>query len=250
MNAKWVLVAGASRGIGLATAKMLLDKGYSVVAAARNLEVLRSMFSPNEYDTNKVKLISWDFSAPEMVKDFADKIYNEVGAINGLVYCAGMQLTLPLSMSQPQYAREIFDVNTFSAIEVVRCFSRKKMILSEGASFVLISSLAAKEGALGKSLYGASKAALEGFIPSAAAELAQKNIRLNAIVPGIVKTDMSDAFLSKMTPVQIVKLEESYPLGLGKPDDVASIILWLLSLGSRWVTGQTYIIDGGHMVRS
>ena len=156
---------------------------------------------------------------------------------------------MPISMHKPDSVKKIFALNTFAPIELIRCFSKKKMIAEQGASFVLISSLAAHEGAQGKSLYAATKGALEGFLPSAALELAQRKIRLNAIVPGIIETAMSKEFLDKMTEEQRSVINDSYPLGLGAPEDAASLIFWLLSPESKWATGQAYMIDGGHMVR-
>ncbi|WP_346689520.1 SDR family oxidoreductase [uncultured Cloacibacillus sp.] len=248
MNAdkdKKILVAGASKGIGFATAKMLLERGYKVIAAARNEEAMKEKFSG--YDG--VDIYSCDFSDIDAVQAFADKVNHESGPISGLVYTAGAQLTMPISMNKPDKVKELFTLNTFAPIELIRCFSKKKMISEDGASFVLISSLSAHEGATGKSLYAATKGALEGFLHTAALELVQRKIRLNAIVPGIIETDMSKEFLDRMTEEQRASIDKSYPLGLGKPENAASLIVWLLSDESRWATGQSYVIDGGHMIR-
>ena len=248
MNAdkdKKILVAGASKGIGFATAKMLLERGYKVIAAARNEEAMKEKFSG--YDG--VDIYSCDFSDIDAVQAFADKVNHESGPISGLVYTAGAQLTMPISMNKPDKVKELFTLNTFAPIELIRCFSKKKMISEDGASFVLISSLSAHEGATVKSLYAATKGALEGFLHTAALELVQRKIRLNAIVPGIIETDMSKEFLDRMTEEQRASIDKSYPLGLGKPENAASLIVWLLSDESRWATGQSYVIDGGHMIR-
>jgi NAD(P)-dependent dehydrogenase (short-subunit alcohol dehydrogenase family) len=247
MSAKWILVAGASRGIGLTLSRKLIESGFSIIVSARNKEQLEKEFSG--FDDDKVKIITWDFSDSNSIQDYSKSVNEAAGKIKGLVYCAGIQMTLPLSMNKQDQAKKIFEINTFSAMELIRCFSKKSMVSDEGASFVLISSLAAKEGALGKSLYGASKGALEGFMPSAATELAQRNIRLNIVAPGVIKTDMSTEFLSRMSKEQYESLTATYPLGLGGPEDAANVIYWLLSDESKWVTGQTYIIDGGHMIR-
>lgn len=248
MNAdRTILIAGASKGIGYATAVRLLDSGYSVVVSSRDESTLYDKFK--DFDDTRVKIMPWDFSEPGRIQEYAENVYKSVGAVFGLVYSAGIQLTLPLSMSGIEQINKIFAVNTFSAMELVRCFSKKKMLHNSGASFVLISSLAAREGALGKSLYGASKGALEGYVPSVAAELAQRKIRVNCIAPGIVDTDMSREFRMRMSQEQREALSASYPLGLGRAEDVASFIHWLLSDESSWATGQTYVIDGGHMVR-
>jgi NAD(P)-dependent dehydrogenase (short-subunit alcohol dehydrogenase family) len=160
-----------------------------------------------------------------------------------------MQKTLPLTQSKFPLAEEIFRVNAFAAFELIRLFSKKGAYSSSGASFVLISSLAAHEGAMGTALYGASKGALEGFIPAAAAELAMKKIRLNALVLGVVKTDMSMQFIDKMSAEQQEALSMEYPLGLGEPEDAAEFIVYLLSGKARWITGQTFTLDGGHSSR-
>lgn len=246
MNAdKKILIAGASKGIGFATAKMLLNRGYKVIAVARNADTMKENF--NSY--NGVHIYACDFSDIEAIPKFAQKVNQESGPISGLVYTAGSQLTMPISMNKPDKVKELFTLNTFAPIELIRCFSKKKMISEDGASFVLISSLSAHEGATGKSLYAATKGALEGFLHTAALELVQRRIRLNAIVPGIIETDMSNEFLDRMTEEQRESVDKSYPLGLGKPEDAASLIVWLLSDASRWATGQSYVIDGGHMVR-
>ena len=242
---KKILIAGASKGIGFATAKMLLGKGYKVIAAARNEEAMKEKF--NSYDG--VDIYTCDFSDIEAIPAFAEKVNQESGPISGLIYTAGAQLTMPISMNKPDKVKELFTLNTFAPIELILCFSKKKMISENGASFVLISSLSAHEGATGKSLYAATKGALEGFLHTAALELVQRKIRLNAIVPGIIETDMSKEFLDRMTKEQRASVDKSYPLGLGKPEDAASLIVWLLSDDSRWATGQSYVIDGGHMIR-
>ena len=248
MNAdkeKKILIAGASKGIGFATAKMLLGKGYKVIVAARNEAAMKEKF--NGYDS--VDIYACDFSDIDAIQAFAEKVNQESGPISGLVYTAGAQLTMPISMNKPDKVKELFTLNTFAPIELIRCFSKKKMISEDGASFVLISSLSAHEGATGKSLYAATKGALEGFLHTAALELVQRKIRLNAIVPGIIETDMSKEFLDRMTEEQRASVDKSYPLGLGKPEDAASLIVWLISDESRWATGQSYVIDGGHMIR-
>ena len=240
-----ILVAGASRGIGLATAKMLLKRGYGVIASSRNIDVLKEAFASDE----NVEIIACDFSDVDSIANFAERVNKEAGPIDGLVYTAGMQLTMPISMNKPNNVKKIFALNTFAPIELIRCFAKKKMTAEKGASFVLISSLSAHEGSIGQSLYGATKGALEGFLAPASAELAARNIRLNVVTPGMVLTDMSLGFMKNLSAEKRENIESSYPLGLGAPEDAASLIHGLLSPESKWATGQSYIIDGGHMVR-
>lgn len=246
MNAdKKILIAGASKGIGFATAKMLLNRGYKVIAVARNSDTMKEKF--NSY--NGVHIYVCDFSDIEAIPEFAEKVNQESGPISGLVYTAGSQLTMPISMNKSDKVKELFTLNTFAPIELIRCFSKKKMISEDGASFVLISSLSAHEGSIGQSLYGATKGALEGFLAPASAELVSRGIRLNIVVPGMIKTDMSENFLKNLSSDRREQFKTTYPLGLGQPEDAASLIAWLLSDESRWATGQSYVLDGGHMIR-
>jgi NAD(P)-dependent dehydrogenase (short-subunit alcohol dehydrogenase family) len=244
---RWILVAGASRGIGLATTRLLLQEDCFVVASARNTEPLKEAFG--DWSGNRLKILPFDFTQIEKLHEYVSDVTQLTGGISGLLYAAGTQKTLPLTQSKFSLAEEIFRVNTFAAFELIRLFAKKGAYSADGASFVLLSSLAAHEGAMGKALYGASKGALEGFIPAAAAELAPRKIRLNALTLGVVRTDMSREFLDKMSAEQQKSLEDGYPLGLGEPEDAAGFITYLLSERARWITGQTFVLDGGHSVR-
>ena len=246
-NDGWIVIAGASRGIGRAVADRLSSDDVRVVLSARDeraLEEVAALYSPE-----RRRMIPWDFSVPESLEEYAKLVAEKAGPVSGMVYCAGKQKTLPITLSKPAVARDIFDLNTFSAIELVRVLSKKERLHTDGASFVFLSSLSAHEGQIGNSVYAASKAALEGFLPAAAAELVQKRVRLNALVLGMVQTDMSQDFLKRLTIDQKSNLESGYPLGLGNPEDVASFIRYLFSDESRWITGQSFVIDGGHCIR-
>ena len=247
-----VLIVGGSDGIGLETGALLCERGHCVKLVARDFEhkperALRIIARLNQtYGDAQCRLIRQDVSRLEELESFSKGVKERVGPLDGFVYCAGAQKTLPLAMTKPAAVQELFTLNTFAAMELVRCFSKVGFVRA-GASFVLLSSLAPHESSPGKSAYAASKAALEGFVASASTELMQKNIRLNAIAPGIVKTSMSEGFLSKMTVDQVRALEDTYPLGFGEPEDVAWMIEFLLSPRSRWVSGKTFLIDGGHL---
>ncbi len=247
MEKRWILVAGASRGIGFAATRLFLEEGYCVVASSRDTRALQEAF--RDVSPDRIKIIPFDFTRIDELQDYASEVVTLSAGISGMLYAAGMQKTLPLSQCKPSLTEELFRLNTFAAFELIRLFSKKNAYSSVGASFVLISSLAAHEGALGKALYGASKGALEGFLPAAAAELAPKRIRLNAVTLGIIRTDMSGEFIRRMGEEQKTALLASYPLGLGEPEDAAAFIAYLISDKARWLTGQAFVLDGGHSVR-
>lgn len=243
---RWIVVTGASSGIGRCTARTIIESGSKVVLTSRTaikLEETVKGFSEEDY-----AIIPWDLSDLDSLQDYTEKVKETVGPISGFVHCAGIQKTMPLSLVKKQTIFDVFNLNTFSGMLLVSMFS-KNGYFAESASFVLISSLAAREGAMGKSIYAASKGAIEGFIPATASELALKGIRLNAVIPGIVKTEMVDDFFKNLSDEQKKAFEDSYPLGFGDPVDVANLIEYLLSDKAKWITGECYKIDGGHMIR-
>jgi len=240
----WIVVTGASSGIGEETANHLLQMGYSVVVTARNEEKLNTLFGNQE----NVLIMPSDLSQIENIQEYAREVVRRVGPIRGLVHSAGVDATVPINMIKAKKMVEIFNTNTFAALLLVSNFSKKDHYVPD-ASFVLVSSLSAHEGAYAKSLYAASKGALEGFLISAAPELAEKGIRINGIAPGIVKTKMVEESLSKMSTEQVHTLTKDYLLGLGDPSDISQLIGFLIGGTSRWMTGQTIVIDGGHLAR-
>lgn len=242
----WIVVTGATSGIGLKTSELFISEGYPVIATARSKEKLDALF---RHAGNQVFCLPWDLSKMDKIKEYADIIHREAGQIAGLVHCAGIQKTMPIHLNKYKDMLEIFQINTFAAMQLVSTFSRKEFYLKNSASFVLISSLAAHEGAFGKSIYGASKGALEGFIKPAAAELTEKGIRINAIAPGVIKTEMVEDYFRQLTEDQIEKTEKDYPLGFGESLDAAGLIEFLLSEKSKWITGQVFMLDGGHLSR-
>jgi short-subunit dehydrogenase len=171
----WIAVTGASSGIGLQTAKQLMMLGYGVVATAKNGEKLNNAFKDVD---GAVIRIPWDLSEIQSIKDYSKTVNSQVGPISGLVHCAGIQKTMPMHMTSEKNILEVFKINTFAAMMLVSALSKKGMYIENLASFILISSISAQEGALGQTIYGASKGALDGFIKPAAAELTGKGIRM------------------------------------------------------------------------
>jgi NAD(P)-dependent dehydrogenase (short-subunit alcohol dehydrogenase family) len=171
------------------------------------------------------------------------------GTISGFVHCAGIEKTIPFKASTPQLFKEVFDINVFVGFEIARIISQKGMFDTGGTSFVFISSVMGLLGEPGKIAYCSSKSALLAGTKAMALELAIKKIRCNCVLPGIVETEMVKKLFNTIPPEAKKKIIDNHPLGLGKPDDIASLVCFLLSDQARWITGSEYIIDGGYSAK-
>jgi len=242
MNENWIVVTGASSGIGKELAVYLLKNDYNIILTARRKQILEAM--TENYNKDRYRIIPWDLSEIDTLKAYAESVKKEIGLISGLVHSAGIQKTIPLSVYKPEQFIELFSINTFSSMMLISIFSKKKYS-KDNASFILISSLAAHLSSNGKGIYAASKCALEGFVKSTYQELTKNSKRLNCVVPGIIKTEMVNDFFENLSAEQKEELLKNYPLGFGNPIDVVFLIEYLLSDKSKWITGQNYHINGG-----
>lgn len=239
-----ILVTGATGGIGKAVINKLLSQNYYVIAISQNYESLESKYK----NVSNCSFICYDLNDLDGIPTLVKNIVKEYGAIRGLVHCAGIDKLSPLYLTKIDDIKNMFSIHVYSTISLCSQLI-KKGNASDKCSIVLISSLAAHEGAQCHSVYAAAKGAIEGFLPSAASEFSEKGIRLNVVVPGIVMTQMSADYISKMDEKQKANLQNSYPLGFGNPSDVADTICYLIGDESKWITGQKFILDGGHMCR-
>ena len=136
-------------------------------------------------------------------------------------------------------------VNTFSALEIIKWFANKKNHVSDNPSVVLISSVYGLVGSAGNTAYAMSKGAIQSMTKSLSIELAPKGIRVNCVAPGFMHTKM-EANTSKYFDAEHEQILESlHPLGLGNAEDVTGMICFLLSEESRWTTGSIISVDGG-----
>ena len=136
--------------------------------------------------------------------------------------------------------------NNFYSFTNVLCNISK--ILNKNASIVSVSSAGVMRSAAAVSAYAASNKAIEGFIKSAAIEFSQNKIRVNAIAPGVVLTEMTEGFIKSIGESAAKDMKDNHPLGFGKPRDVSNLIEFLVSDRSVWITGQTIVIDGGFSI--
>jgi NAD(P)-dependent dehydrogenase (short-subunit alcohol dehydrogenase family) len=241
---KYVVVTGASNGIGSAVATMLLDEGYGVIVTARDTSKLHGLYDGND----RAIIVPWDLSEVDDIGSYAKRVQSLTGGVFGLVHAAGVQDVMPLHLTKPNLLDKVFHLNTYASILLVTEFSKKGRY-REGASFVLLSSLAAHEGTPGRGVYAASKAALEGFVVAASPELNSRGIRINCVAPGMVDTPSLENFVSMLSQEQMETLFDEYPLGIGEPEDIAFLISFLISGKSKWITGNVFKPDGGHLSR-
>ena len=240
LTGKHILVTGASSGMGKVFARMIAAEGAVVSLLARNEERLTQTLSSLNGEGHKVFVC--DLTDDEQIK----KVATELNPIDGAVFCAGINDYVPLKFVSQSKIEPIFKTNFYSQVILTQSLVKKKQI-NKGASLVFISSLSSKLGVPGTLLYASSKAALDSAVRVMAAEMAPQGIRVNSICPGIVKTEMLSG--TNISEEQFVEQEKEYPLGLGTPEDVGYAVLFHLSDGSRWLTGQSMIIDGGYSLK-
>jgi len=242
MKGKCILITGASSGIGRSCAQILSQLGAIVRISGRNQNRLKECLA----SLTGIGHLAFPYSLEnfEGIDLWLDSIVNE-GKLDGLVHCAGKLLVRPIKAISIADYKSLMNVNIDSAFILAKSF-RRRNIHNPNASIVFVSSVAGITGQACHSAYSTSKAALLGLSKSLAAEFISDKIRVNCVLPGYVRSEMYDEMSRTLTSDQIESIEHSHPLGLGKVEDVAFAISYLLSDIARWVTGSNLIIDGGY----
>jgi NAD(P)-dependent dehydrogenase (short-subunit alcohol dehydrogenase family) len=240
LKGKTILVTGASSGIGQATAIECAQMGAEVVITGRDTKRLQATA---DLMGNLKAQIAADLTNQEDV----ERLVASLPPLDGAVLCAGNSTTLPLQFGSREKFDEMFNVNFFAPVELLRLMYKKK-VLQKGASVVLIASIGGTHSFMpGNGVYGASKAALNSLMKYAAREYASRKIRVNSICPGMVDTPLIHR--GTITEEQLVEDAKRYPLGrYGKPDEIANGAVYLLSDASSWLTGHDLVIDGGFSI--
>ena len=238
---KTILVTGASSGIGRQTALSCSRMGASVIVTGRDSGRLQETFNQLSGDNNV------QITADLTLADDMDRLLSSLPPLDGAVLCAGNSTTLPLQFGTREKFDDMFEVNFFAPVELLRLLYKKKL-LQKGASVVLIASIGGTHSFMpGNGVYGASKAALNSVMKYAAREYSARRIRVNSICPGMVDTPLIHR--GTITEEQLAEDAKRYPLGrYGRPDDIANGAIYLLSDASSWLTGHDLIIDGGFSV--
>lgn len=241
---KFVIVSGASSGIGRRIS-IGLSSTYNVILNGRNIE--RLLETKEKCSVNTEHLIfSRDLSNVIGLEEDLSSFINEHNIeILKFVHCAGFMKMVPLKTINIETINTTFATNLFSAALIIKVLTSRKFNNNALSSVVLISSNISNFGAKAFSIYGASKAGLDGLMRSLAVELAPK-VRINSVLPGAVKTEMTESIFEDNETVD--RMSACYPLGLGNTNDIYEIVEFLLSEKAQWITGQQIIVDGGRSI--
>jgi NAD(P)-dependent dehydrogenase (short-subunit alcohol dehydrogenase family) len=170
---------------------------------------------------------------------------HRMGAVYGLCHCAGVLQLLPLGASKPERVQRMMAINFFAGLELARAVVDRAVMDPLEGSLLWLASVGAQVGMPGQVAYSASKGAVLAAMRTLAIELAPRQIRVNALSPGWVETQMTQALATQMTPEQLARTHGMHPLGVGQAQDVARAAAFMLQPQNRWITGTDFVIDGG-----
>ena len=239
MKNKIVLITGANRGIGESILHRLDADGYLVIGSSRSNEGVEKITS--EIKKSNGKGIQMDVTDQKSIDDAVDSIKKDYGPIYGLINNAGITNdNLLMRMSDEQWS-SVIDSNLNSLFRVTKSIV-KDMMKARVGRIINIGSIVGMMGNAGQSNYSATKSGLLGFTKSLARELSSRNINVNSISPGFINTDMTKA----LSEDQIDALSKNIPLNrIAEPSEIASVVSFLLSNDSSYITGENINVNGG-----
>jgi 3-oxoacyl-[acyl-carrier protein] reductase len=235
---KNIIVTGASGGIGNAIIKKLNEAGANILASGTKIEKLEEL----KNNFKKIKILKFDISQSDKIEEFIENATSELGgSLYGIVNNAGItQDNLAIRMSLDEW-QKVININLTSTFLMSK-FAIKKMLKNKSGKIVNITSVVGHTGNLGQANYTASKAGIVAMSKSLAIEYAKKNININCISPGFIQTAMTDKIDDKFKEIIISKIPSAR---LGKPDDIANVVFFLVSDQSSYINGETIHVNGG-----
>jgi 3-oxoacyl-[acyl-carrier protein] reductase len=235
---KKIIVTGASGGIGNSIIEKLYKCEAKILASGTKIEKLEKLKSK----FNDIKILKFDISNSGQVEEFVENATNELGGnLDCIVNNAGItQDNLAIRMSLDEW-RKVIDINLTSTFLLSK-FSIKKMLKNKSGKIINITSVVGHTGNLGQANYTASKAGIIAMSKSLAIEYAKKNININCISPGFIKTAMTDKIDDKFKEIILTKIPSAR---LGSPEDIANAVLFLASDQSNYINGETIHVNGG-----
>lgn len=243
---KVAVITGASRGIGLATAQIFAREGATVVMLGRelaSLEAARDQILATQ-PPGRVESLQCDVADPQSVRDAFQAIFRQHKRLHVLVANAGILDDALIGMVTPAQIERVFGANTYGVLYCAQYASRL-IARSGGGSIINMASIIGTNGNIGQAVYGGSKAAVVGITKSLAKELAPQAIRVNAIAPGFIDTEMARSITAEKFQERV----DSVKMGrVGRPEEVGHVALFLASDLSTYVTGQVIGVDGGMLI--
>ena len=238
LEKKNIIVTGASGGIGNAIIKRLYEAGANILASGTRIEKLEEI----KKNFESIKILKFDISQSDKIEEFIENATSELGgSLDGIVNNAGItQDNLAIRMNLEEW-QKVININLTSTFLMSK-FAIKKMLKNKSGKIVNITSVVGHTGNLGQANYTASKAGIVAMSKSLAIEYAKKNININCISPGFIKTAMTDKIDEKFKEVIISKIPSAR---LGEPDDIANAVLFLISDQSNYINGDTLHVNGG-----
>ena len=238
LNKKNIIVTGATGGIGSSIVKKLSENGANIMASGtkvHKLEELKKKF-------NNLKILPFDISQNDKVENFIDQASNELGGnLDCIINNAGVTNdNLAIRMTLDEWKR-VIDLNLTSTFLMCK-YAIKKMLKNKKGKIINITSVVGHTGNIGQSNYTASKAGLVAISKSLALEYAKKNININCISPGFIKTAMTDKIDEKFKEIIVSKIPSAR---LGDPDDIANAVIFLASNNADYINGETLHVNGG-----
>ena len=238
LEKKNIIVTGASGGIGNAIIKKLSEAGANILASGTRVEKLEEL----KKNFKDIKISKFDISQSDKIEEFIENSTSELGdKLDGIINNAGItQDNLAIRMSLDEW-QKVININLTSTFLMSK-FAIKKMLKNKSGKIVNITSVVGHTGNLGQANYTASKAGIVAMSKSLAIEYAKKNININCVSPGFIKTAMTDKIDDKFKEAIISKIPSAR---LGKPDDIANAVLFLSSDQSNYINGETLHVNGG-----
>ena len=234
---KNIIVTGASGGIGNSIVEKLNEVGANILASGTRMEKLEEL----KKRFNNIKILNFDISQIDKIEEFIENASKKLGGLDCIINNAGITKdNLAIRMSVEEW-KKVIDINLTSTFFMSK-FAIKKMLKNKKGKIVNITSVVGHTGNLGQANYTASKAGIVAMSKSLAMEYARKNININCISPGFIKTAMTEKINEKFKEVIISKIPSAR---LGEPEDIANAVLFLASSQSDYISGETLHVNGG-----